>query len=315
MRAGTTAATAAADAPLWRRWELPTLAVAAAIYLGWGALTWWYHALPWWLVLPLGGYLLAWHGSLQHEAVHGRPFGRLAAQILVFPSLWLWLPFTHYRWTHLTHHRDEDLTWPGVDPESNYMLPERWVRLHPAQRAFFAALRTLAGRMVLGPPYAVAMVWWNDARAILRGDRAMLRHWLGHIPGAAVVVAWVAGVCDIPLGAYFLLFVYPGIALTLLRSYGEHVPDRRVAHRTAITEAEAPLALLFLNNNLHVVHHADPRIAWYDLPAAYRAGREAYRRSNGGLVYRGYREIARRFLFARRDGPVHPEPGVFGTER
>ena len=31
-----------------------------------------FHAvIPWWLMIPLGGYLLAWHFSLQHEAIHG----------------------------------------------------------------------------------------------------------------------------------------------------------------------------------------------------------------------------------------------------
>ena len=52
--------------------EWPTLAVAVAIYAGYALLTLNYHNLPWWLVLPAGGLLLAWHGSLQHEAVHGQ---------------------------------------------------------------------------------------------------------------------------------------------------------------------------------------------------------------------------------------------------
>ena len=30
-------------------------------------------SLPWWVVLPAGAWLTAWHGSLQHEAIHGHP--------------------------------------------------------------------------------------------------------------------------------------------------------------------------------------------------------------------------------------------------
>jgi len=31
----------------------------------------WYHALvPWYVMMPVGAYLIAWHFSLQHEAIH-----------------------------------------------------------------------------------------------------------------------------------------------------------------------------------------------------------------------------------------------------
>lgn len=73
--------------------EWPTMVVTAAIYVGYGVLTLNYHNLPWWLVLPAGGFLLAWHGSLQHEVVHGHPTRwRWLNRALVFPSLWLWMP-------------------------------------------------------------------------------------------------------------------------------------------------------------------------------------------------------------------------------
>ena len=53
--------------------DIPTLALAFGIYLSFGLLTWFHHALPWWVVAPLGGYIVALHGSLQHEATHGYP--------------------------------------------------------------------------------------------------------------------------------------------------------------------------------------------------------------------------------------------------
>src|SRR5688500_11032745 len=52
---------------LWRRFEGPTWALAVVIYGGWGLLTWCYSVLSWWLVLPLGAWLIAWQMSLQHE--------------------------------------------------------------------------------------------------------------------------------------------------------------------------------------------------------------------------------------------------------
>ena len=53
------------------QWEGPTWLVAAAIYAGWFLMVWFHASIPWWLMIPLGGYILAWHFSLQHEAIHG----------------------------------------------------------------------------------------------------------------------------------------------------------------------------------------------------------------------------------------------------
>jgi len=48
------------EAPrLPERIEWPTLAVAAAVYGGFGLATWHHESVPWWLLLPLGGFLVA----------------------------------------------------------------------------------------------------------------------------------------------------------------------------------------------------------------------------------------------------------------
>ncbi len=65
--------------------------------------------------------------------------------------------------------------------------------------------------------------------------------------------------------------------------------------------------LLFLHNNLHAAHHADPTVPWYRLPAWYRRNRAALVAANGGLVYDGYLDVARRFLLATHDTPAHPQ--------
>lgn len=52
------------------RWDGPTLLVALVLYGAWGLLIWYNAVLPWWFMMPVGAYLLAWHFSLQHEAIH-----------------------------------------------------------------------------------------------------------------------------------------------------------------------------------------------------------------------------------------------------
>ncbi len=73
-----------------------------------------------------------------------------------------------------------------------------------------------------------------------------------------------------------------------------------------VVEAEPPLALMFLNNNLHVVHHAKPGLAWYRLPALYRRDRDAFLKANGGYFFAGYGEVFRRFLLRAKEHPLHP---------
>jgi len=115
----------------------------------------------------------------------------------------------------------------------------------------------------------------------------------------------VLAVCNIPAWAYLLFFVYSSAALASIRSFAEHRAAARPDHRTAIVENAPVLGLLFLFNNLHVVHHRDPRMPWYRIPAFYRENRESLVRSNGGLVYRGYADIMRRYFFREHDTPIN----------
>jgi fatty acid desaturase len=285
----------------------PTWIVAGVIYLGWGLTTWYYAALPWWLLLPLGGFLIAWHGSLQHEAVHGQlaPW-RWLNDAVALPPLSLWLPFPLYRAAHRAHHDFEILTEPWRDPESFYVDRDTWGRLPAPVRAVLHAHNTLLGRLLLGPFLVVGQFYWAEMAALWRGDRRQLSTWLWHLPLVALVLVWVIGVCGIPLGGYLALFVLPGISLTLVRSFAEHKAAHTPLERTAIVEAAPPFALLFLNNNLHYAHHKRPDLPWQALPAYYRAHRRALLDENGGLRYRGYAEILRRFLLRPVDTPVHP---------
>lgn len=313
VTAGRAASTRSGRAPAFRpasrpvpAVEWPTLAVAAAIYLGFGLATWFHDAIPAWLLLPLGAYLVAWHSSLQHEVVHGHPT-RLPwlNRLLVLPNLWLWLPYERYRDGHLQHHRDEHLTDPLLDPESYYLPAERWRALPAPLRGLYRLRNSLLGRMLLGPAFAI----WSFYRAELgrwRQGRFDLPVWLLQLAGAGLVLAWAVGVCGLSLGQYLLFFAWPGIALSLVRSFLEHRAVPEVGERTAIVEAAWPWSLLFLNNNLHAVHHARPGLPWYRIPAAYRAERARWLADNGHYLYRGYGEVFSRFLLRQKERPLHP---------
>ena len=112
----------------------PTWLVALALYAAWVLLVWFNARLPWWVIMPVGAYLIAWHFSLQHEAIHS--FRGVPAWLrfaVVFPPLGLWFPYPLYRKSHTTHHRDIHLTIPGVDPESYYVRQADWASMGPAQ--------------------------------------------------------------------------------------------------------------------------------------------------------------------------------------
>ena len=290
--------------------DLPTLGLAFGIYVSFGLLTWFHTTLPRWIVAPLGGYIVALHGSLQHEATHGYP-SRVGwiSEAAVFPSLWLWLPYAVYRDAHLAHHRDERLTCPLTDPESNYVTPSVWAAMGPLHRAIRRALTTLAGRLVIGPPYVVWRVGCRLVAAWRDGNEAHVRQWLRHLPAAAVVLVWVMAICRIPLWQYLLLYVYPGLSLTLLRSYAEHRAALPVSERIATLHTNIVMSLLYTFNNLHALHHAEPSTAWYRRPARYRLRQAELDRANGGYVIQGYGELFRRYLFAGKERPVHPFAG------
>jgi len=289
--------------------EWPTWLLIVAIYGGWALLTWYHAALPVWALAAMGGWVIAWQMSLQHELLHGHPTRRRwLNHALGFPPLNLWLPFRVYRSTHLRHHRDEHLTDPLEDPESYYLSPGR--RLHVLHWRFLRLCNTVPGRLLLGPARVVTFLLAGEVRALLRGNREAWRTWPTHLLGVAAVLAWVSLVCRMSLPAYLALFVYPGVALTLLRSLAEHRAAPGVPQRTAVVENAPLMGLLYLHNNLHIVHHARPDLPWYRIPAWYRANRSLLLAQNGGLVYDGYGDVLRRYLTSPHHDPLHPIVGM-----
>ena len=287
------------------RIEWPTLGLLAATYgvwaLGTGAL-----AALW---LPLGilvtALAAALHASLCHEVIHGHPTRNgLLNMALVFPALTLTIPYLRFRDTHLAHHQDAILTDPYDDPESNYLDPLAWQQLPEWGRRVLRANNTLAGRLILGPAISQVVFMRDDLRAIRAGDRAVLRAWLWHGPAVALVGGWLA-VVAMPVWAY-LIAAYLALSILKIRTFLEHQAHERARGRTVIIEDRGPLALIFLNNNLHVVHHMHPALPWYRLPQRYWAHRERYLSRNDGYRFGSYAEVFRRYLLRTKDPVPHP---------
>jgi fatty acid desaturase len=249
--------------------------------------------------------VIALQSSLQHEVLHGHPFARRwMGETLVFVSFNLCVPYLRFRDTHLAHHHDANLTDPYDDPESNYLDPAVWARLPFWQRGLLNANNTLLGRIVLGPAIGQLSFMAADWRAIRMGDRAVLTGWLWHIPVTAALLALVIA-SPLPVWAY-LLACYGGMGVLKIRTFLEHQAHARASGRTAVIEDRGPLAFLFLNNNLHVVHHMHPRLPWYRLPGLYRAHRDRFLTRNGGYVYASYGQVARQYFWRAKEPVPHP---------
>lgn len=287
--------------------EWPTLLLTALIYGGWLAVTYFHQMMPVWLVSMLGAVLITWHSSLQHEMIHGHPTKwRPLNRALAFPPLSLWLPFELYRRSHLVHHRDERLTDPLDDPESYYWMPEHWQELGAVGRGLVRVQTTFLGRLLIGPAWNISRFLKQEVGKALASPGQNRMIWINHVIACALILVWVVAVCEMSAWFYILAMVYPGTSILLIRSFAEHRAREGVSERTAIVENAPFLGLLFLYNNLHAAHHEKPMMPWYEIPAWYKANRERILTENGGLVYNGYFDVARRFFWRPHDRPVHP---------
>ncbi len=301
-------AAALAPSPIWwRRWELPTWGVAIAIYASWFLLVWFHASIPWPLLVLGGAYVLAWHFSLQHEAIHGwRSIPRWLRTAVVWPPIGGWWPFELYKRSHTAHHRNTVLTYPGEDTETQYHRQADWSRYSPAWRAVLLFNQTLLGRLTVGPLLRLRKLVLVESGKLARRDFRDIPAWLGFFCGLAVILWFVQSVAGMPIWQYYLLMVLPGISLGLLRAFIEHRWGQSPGERTASVESNWVFGLLFLWNNLHIVHHLYPQMAWFEIPGFWRRNRERLLAHNGHFVFRGYFDIARRWLLKPVFVPAHP---------
>ena len=255
--------------------------------------------------IPLLCIVIALHASIQHEAIHGHPFkSPWLNAVLVWPPLALAIPYLRFYDTHLAHHRDARLTDPFDDPETNFLDEAGFARLPGVIQGVLVANNTLLGRLLLGPLIGQVMFVAGDWRLMRKGDRRVMLGWVLHGPAMAAVIYMVT-LSPLPMWAY-LAGAYGGLAILKIRTFCEHQAHEQTGGRSVIIEDRGPLALIFLNNNLHVVHHLHPNVPWYALPAQFAANRARYLRMNDDYRFSSYAEIFRRYLIRAKDPVAHP---------
>ena len=298
-----------------RNLETQTLALFAACYGLWIATTWnfTYVSESFGLVaaclmlFTITALVTAFHTSLQHEVVHDHPTPwPLVNEALVFPSLIFVYPFRRYRLLHLKHHNDVYLTDPFKDPESYFWCQSDRKSIGRIKLFLLEMNNTFIGRMVLGPPLGLWGFYRTELARLRANKKDVRKAWGLHIIGCSIVYFWLSYICAIPFWLYALLVIYPGVSWILIRSFAEHQASKTVGPRTAIVEAHPFFGLLFLNNNLHTVHHAHPQAPWYDLPKLYRLNKQDYLAQNDGYRFKGYGSIIRQYAFHQKQPVFHP---------
>jgi len=265
-------------------------------------------------VLPMVSMLLAGvvltlvlvlQSSLSHEALHGHPFAsRRVNDGLAMVSLGLLVPYIRFRDTHLAHHIDERLTDPYDDPETNFYDPAVWARMAPWQQRIMQLNNTLLGRMLIGPLMSQVMFMRGDWREMRQGNRAIICAWGIHLLSSALVITVVV-TSPMPIWIY-LMCCYFAMSVLKIRTFLEHRAHQYSTARTVIIDDKGPLAFLFLNNNLHAVHHLHPQVAWYNLPRLYRDNTDSYDGFNEDYNYGSYAQVIARYFVKAKDPVPHP---------
>lgn len=285
--------------------EWPTWLLIVAVYGSWLAALAWYAQGGSWGALAALAVIAAWHMSLQHELVHNHPTRRawLNRWLGLLP-LSVWYPFDVYRKSHLAHHNDELLTYPGQDPESNYHYPADFWQYSAPIRALLVTQRTALGRFFITPAFAVFQLLWPLRQAAYWRKPALRWTWLQHVTLLVLMLWAVQAWTGMAPWMYLLAVGYPALGLALIRSLYEHRPADLPAHRIVVNEAGWLWRLLYLNNNYHAVHHANPSLPWYAIPKAYTAQRDAYVQGTGGFLVPGYLRLIMRHAVTPIDHPA-----------
>ncbi|MEM8978659.1 MAG: fatty acid desaturase [Pseudomonadota bacterium] len=286
--------------------EWPTILVLGLTYLAWVVGLFWISNVSTLLAIFIVAWAIAQYSSLQHEVIHGHPFKiQWLNEALVAPALNPTVPYARFRETHLAHHKDARLTDPFDDPESNYLDQADWLALPNVVQRILNFNNTLMGRLLLGPMIGMVFFLLAELRAA-RGPegRRVLKAWGWHGLSLGFVLI-IVGQAPMPLWSY-LASCYLALSLLKIRTFLEHQAHESARGRTVVIADRGPLALLFLNNNYHVVHHMHPNVPWYLLPGVFRANAKHYLRVNHGYYFENYREVVSRYFWTAKDDVAHP---------
>lgn len=291
---------------LRERQEIRTLGLIVLCYGVWGILLFVPTILPSWLIATLLVPVIAFHSSLQHECIHGHPFSdsRLNDLLIYFP-VGIFLPYPRFKENHLTHHQHARITDPIEDPESWYVVKTKWEQLGSVTRLLLRINNTLIGRVFIGPALSVFTLLTSDTKKIFNGDRRIFYVWIIHLLLCVIFLGALSLYGSFPVFPY-LISAYFGMSVLMIRTFLEHQahPDHRA--RSVLISDQGVLRYLFLNNNLHAVHHAFPSVAWYRLPSLFRLHQNRFLEMNQGYFYRSYLDVIRKYAFARKEPVAFP---------
>lgn len=247
--------------------------------------------------------LITLHSSLQHECIHGHPFlSQHVNDAIIFIPVGVLLPYFRFKDSHIKHHQNASISDPYEDPESGYQDTEIWKKKSRWMQKIFEFNNTLAGRMLIGPTLSVI----GFAKAELgSGDWKVINTWLVHFVMSALVIIAVFHMSTMQIWAY-LICCYFAYSLLMVRTFLEHQAHESMRARTVIIEDKGFFSYLFLNNNLHVVHHAYPTVAWYKLPSIFSKNRQRFLEMNRGYSFKNYAEIFKRFAFTQKEPVAYP---------
>lgn len=296
--------------------EWPTVALIIGCYGSWaavGLLVWPNYPV---VALVLLGFIVALQSSIMHEVLHGHPTRNARVnEAFVFLPIGLVWPYRRFKALHLRHHADERLTDPFDDPESFYQALWRHEQLPEIMQWLLKINNMMVGRFVIGPWLSVIGFALADIKSMREDDRAVRLAWALHLAGLALAAPIIVYGFGIPLWLYALVPAWMGLGLISIRTFAEHQWSDRPEGRTIIVES-SPLSFLFLNNNLHFVHHSIPTVAWYRLPKLFRERRDEWVAKNHGYVVPNYLALLKDYAFKAKEPVVHPalrrspEPGA-----
>jgi len=291
--------------------DILTLALIILCYCAWGVLTFGSFGVPGWVAAVLLVPVVTFHSSLQHEVIHGHPFeASKLNDLIAYAPIGIFLPYTRYKSLHLAHHQNASISDPLDDPESWYLPAQKWQQMPKWQKTIFTANNTLVGRMLLGPLLGVSTLFVRDMVSVSKGQVSLLAIWGLHLMAVSLLLAIIGQWSVISIGTY-LLCAYLGMSILMIRTYLEHQAHETIRARSVIIEDKGILSLLFLNNNLHAVHHAYPMLAWYRLPGIFKRNRDRFMKMNTGYHFNNYWEIFRKYTFSAKEPvafPFHKKP-------
>lgn len=286
--------------------EWPTAILILVVYLGLHFSCLYIYEISSTLFTILLAFLIALHSSISHEILHGHPTKNdYLNSIFVFPAVGIFIPFLRFKDTHLEHHKNENLTDPYDDPETNFIDPNTWKKLGYFVQFTLNLNNTLLGRMLIGPFISQYKFIKSEIEFLFNGNERVILAWIMHFFGFSVAYYFFVIFHEVGF-AHWIIGAYAALSILKIRTFLEHRAFNRARGRSVIIEDTGILALIFLNNNFHAVHHIHPKIPWYILPRIFKENKRRYLALNDYYYFKSYLDVFKSYFFVGKDPVAHP---------